>query len=279
MPVTDRARRYGISGVDYPVGPVNLSKPLAKRHADLSRLSGGYASADRWEISTGSGLSAGIYTFRVGPYSQAGLRATHRALGEAGVYFQADGVANLSAPVVCLGRRQARTSSSSMVLGPFTVQEGDRLWLVVEYRDYSTLRYQIEVDRVDNENLDGTAVLSSTSSGEITVIRYEYLNGTAVLSSTSSGEITVIRYENLDGTAVLSSTSSGEIAVVAGFGPELTHQFEVLQAETTPTVSEGIGLLELTHQLEVLQAETTPTVSEGIGLLELVHHFEVLSVT
>ena len=147
MPVTDQIKRYGIGGIGYPVGPVNLRKPLSGSiPAELSRLSGGYALVDRWEVTTGSGLSAGDYTFRVGPYSERGFKSTHRALGDISVFLQAGGVANPLAPVSCLGRKRPTGSDKGISLGTFTAAEGDRMWVVVERKDFSTLKYQIEVE-------------------------------------------------------------------------------------------------------------------------------------
>lgn len=149
MAVTDRVKRFGIDGVGYPVGPANLKRPLADdTPSELSRLSGISAFSDRWEVKTGSGpgAPAGDYTISVGPYSERGLTSTHRALGDVAVFKQAGGVANSLAPISCLGRKRPGSSRSGVALGPITVEEGDRLWVIVECKDYSTLKYQIELD-------------------------------------------------------------------------------------------------------------------------------------
>lgn len=152
MPVTDQIKRYGIGRIGYPIGPVNLVGPISgDTDTDLFRLGGGFATCDRYEVSGGVGASAGSYTITVGPYSESGLTATTRSLGSFAVFKQSGGVSNPTGQVQCLARRDTRDSRSSRSAGPFDVVEGDRLWVTVEWRDQSTLKYQISVDFVEAE--------------------------------------------------------------------------------------------------------------------------------
>jgi len=149
MAVIDRVRRFGTKGKRVVTGPAELVGPApGGRTSDFSRLGGIYGSTDQYEITDGAGTNAGAYTISLKPYSENGFRASHRAVGEVAVIRQIDGVATPSAAVTCLKRGKATSTNATLNLGPFTVLNGDRLWVVVEYRDYSTLKYQLEVDFV-----------------------------------------------------------------------------------------------------------------------------------
>ena len=149
MAVIDRINRRGISGKRVITGPAELIGPKSgDTKSDFSRLSGIRGSVDQYEITDGAGTNAGAYTVTLKPYSENGFTASHRAVGDVAVLRQINGVATPGAAVTCLGRKKPARGSASVTLGPFTVLNGDRLWVVVEHKDYSTLKYQLEVDFV-----------------------------------------------------------------------------------------------------------------------------------
>lgn len=149
MAITDRIKRFGISGKTIVTGPDLLQGPQpGDLRSDFFRLSGLYGNIDRYEIKGIGGLAAGDYTITLKPYSSSGFTSNHRAVGEMAIFRQIDGVNTPAAAVTCLARRKPSTGHAPLSLGPFTAASGDRLWAVVEKRDQTTLKYQLEVDAV-----------------------------------------------------------------------------------------------------------------------------------
>lgn len=147
MAVIDRINRKGIDNKRVITGPAELIGPKSgDTKSDFARLSGIQGSVDQYEITDGAGTNAGAYTIRVKPFSENGFTQSHRAVGDIAVLRQIDGIATPSAAVSCLGRKKPANGSATVTLGPFTVLNGDRMWVVVEHRDYSTLKYQLEID-------------------------------------------------------------------------------------------------------------------------------------
>jgi hypothetical protein len=147
MAVIERINRRGLHQKQVLVGPSELVGPKSgDRKSDFSRLSGIRGSVDQYEITDGAGTNAGDYTVTIRPYSENGFAASHRAVGDIAVLRQVNGVASPTAAIYCLGRKSPTSGTSTVTLGPFTVLDGDRLWLVVENRDQSTLKYQLELD-------------------------------------------------------------------------------------------------------------------------------------
>jgi hypothetical protein len=147
MAVIDKVNRKGIDGRRVITGPAELVGPKSgDTKSDFSALSGIQGSVDQYEITDGSGTNAGAYTITLRAYSDDGFAASHRAVGDVAVLRQINGVAAPGAAISCLGRQKPASGTSTVTLGPFTVLNGDRLWVVVEHKDQSTLKYQIEVD-------------------------------------------------------------------------------------------------------------------------------------
>ena len=147
MAVIDKINRKGIDGKRVITGPTELVGPKSgDTKSDFSRLSGILGAVDQYEITDGAGTNAGDYTITLRAYSENGFTASHRAVGDVAVLRQINGVAVPSAAVNCLDRKKPSSGVSPVTLGPFTVLDGDRLWVVVEHKDYSTLKYQLEVD-------------------------------------------------------------------------------------------------------------------------------------
>jgi hypothetical protein len=149
MAVISKINRRGINGKQVITGPGQLVGPKSgDTKSDFSRLSGIQGSVDQYEITTGSGTSAGAYTVTLRPFSENGFTASHRAVGDVAVLRQINGVATPTAAINCLGRKRPARGTATVALGPFTVLAGDRLWVVVEHKDHSTLKYQVEIDFV-----------------------------------------------------------------------------------------------------------------------------------
>jgi|DEB0MinimDraft_6_1074348.scaffolds.fasta_scaffold187162_1 hypothetical protein len=147
MAVIDKINRKGIDGKRVITGPTELVGPKSgDTKSDFSRLSGILGAVDQYEITDGAGTNAGAYTITLRAYSENGFTASHRAVGDVAVLRQINGIAAPGAAVNCLDRKKPSSGTSPVTFGPFTVLAGDRLWVVVEHKDYSTLKYQLEVD-------------------------------------------------------------------------------------------------------------------------------------
>lgn len=147
MAVIDKINRKGINGKRVITGPAELVGPKSgNTQSDFARLGGIQGSVDQFEITDGAGTNAGAYTVTLRPFSENGFATSHRAVGDIAVLRQINGVATPSAAVSCLGRKKPARGTATVSLGPFTVLDGDRLWVVVEHKDQSTLKYQLEVD-------------------------------------------------------------------------------------------------------------------------------------
>jgi hypothetical protein len=147
MAVIDKINRKGIDGKRVITGPAELVGPKSgDTKSDFSQLSGIRGSVDQYEITDGAGTNAGAYTITLRAYSENGFTASHRAVGDVAVLRQINGVAAPTAAINCLARKKPASGTAPVTLGPFTVLNGDRLWVVVEHKDYSTLKYQLEVD-------------------------------------------------------------------------------------------------------------------------------------
>ncbi len=147
MAVIDKINRKGINGKRVITGPAELVGPKSgDTKSDFARLSGIQGSVDQYELTDGAGTNAGAYTVTLRPYSENGFTAAHRAVGDVAVLRQVGGIATPGAAISCLSRKKPASGTSTVTLGPFTVLDGDRLWVVVEHKDYSTLKYQLEVD-------------------------------------------------------------------------------------------------------------------------------------
>lgn len=164
MAVIDRINRIGARDKRVLVGPAELVGPNGNSErfnfSATTRITG---PVDVYEISDGSGANEGTYTVSVRPVALDGLRPLLRGVGQVALLRQVDGVNTPTAPAVLAGRRQSTSSTSSVSLGPVAVGTDDRLFVVVERRDISSLRYQLEIDRV----LDAITI-SSQPSDEVT---------------------------------------------------------------------------------------------------------------
>jgi hypothetical protein len=147
MAVIDKINRKGINGKRVITGPAELVGPKSgDTKSDFARLSGIQGSVDQYELTDGAGTNAGAYTVTLRPYSENSFTAAHCAVGDVAVLRQVGGIATPGAAISCLSRKKPASGTSTVTLGPFTVLDGDRLWVVVEHKDYSTLKYQLEVD-------------------------------------------------------------------------------------------------------------------------------------
>jgi hypothetical protein len=149
MAVTDKLKRWGDRNKSFLVGPVTLVGPITdarrKGFASATRIDG---AVDVYEITDGIGATEGAYTITIRPYSERGLTAKHRAVGRVALVRQVNGVGNPGAPSTVVGIRSPRDSRSTVTLGPAFILNQDRVFVVIERQDTSTLRYILEVDRI-----------------------------------------------------------------------------------------------------------------------------------
>lgn len=165
MPVIDRINRIGSSGKRVLTGPGELVGPKANssriNFSSVTRITG---SVDVYEVTDGSGANEGTYTVTVRPVSVNGMRAGLSGIGRIALVRQADGVNTPSAAATVLGLRQPRSSTSLVALGPVSISTNDRLYVVVERNDPSTIKYQLELDRV----LDAITIGTQPAAASVT---------------------------------------------------------------------------------------------------------------
>lgn len=148
MAVIDRINRRGPNGKRVLVGPGELVGP------NSNSAKSGFASAtrftgpiDQYEITDGSGSGAGDYTVTVKPYSENGFSKSLGGIEAIAVVKQTDGVATPGAGATLLGLKRVKSSTGTVSLGPFTVETGDKLYVIVDRNGVSTIKYQLEIDK------------------------------------------------------------------------------------------------------------------------------------
>lgn len=149
MAVIDRINRFGPRGKRVLTGPGELAGPRANaERVNFNAVTRFTSSVDVYEITDGSGANEGTYTITLRPFSVGGQRATTSGIGRIAVLRQADGVNTPTAAATALGIKQPRDSRSAISIGPVSIATNDRLYVVIERKDPSTIKYQLEVDLV-----------------------------------------------------------------------------------------------------------------------------------
>jgi len=149
MAVIDRINRKGSNGKRVLVGPGELVGPNSNSaRASFSTDTGFTGSVDLYEITDGTGTGAGDYTVTIRPFAEFGFRSSIRGVDAIAVVKQVDGAITPTNTATLLGRKRLPTASSSASLGPYTVTTDDRLFVIVDRKDVSTIKYQLEVDKV-----------------------------------------------------------------------------------------------------------------------------------
>jgi hypothetical protein len=165
MTVIDRVNRWGASGKRVLVGPGELSGPASDaikgRFASITRITG---AVDFYEITDGSGANEGTYTISVKPYTKDGFRASLGGVGRVALVRQADGVNTPTATATLLSLKRPRDKQTAVTLGPASIATTDRLFLIIERQDVSTIKYQVELTRV----LDAITISTQPSASSVT---------------------------------------------------------------------------------------------------------------
>lgn len=163
MAVIDRINRKGGAGKRVLVGPGELSGPfgdgLKGRFGSVTRITG---PVDFYEITDGSGANEGTYTVSLLPYSENGFRPSLGGVGRVALVVQTDGVSTPTAAATLLALKRPRDKQTGVTLGPVSIATADRLFLIVERQDVSTIKYQVELDRVLDAISIGTQPAPST---------------------------------------------------------------------------------------------------------------------
>lgn len=165
MAVIDRVNRSGDRDKRVVVGPGELTGPIGDgrkgRFSSVTRITG---PVDLYEITDGSGANEGTYTVSIKPYAENGFRANHGGLGKVALLKQVNGVNDASVAPTVVAIKQPRDSETGFSLGPASIATTDRLYLVVQRRDLSTLKYQVELDLV----LDAITIGTQPSDASVT---------------------------------------------------------------------------------------------------------------
>lgn len=148
MAVIDRINRRGPSNKRVLVGPAELVGPSTNSaevsFSGVTRFTG---SVDLYEVTDGSGSGAGSYTITIKPYSENGFPKSLLGVEAIAVVRQTDGVNTASATPTLLGLKRLPSSVTGASLGPFTTTTNDKLYVIVDRKGVSTIKYQLEVDK------------------------------------------------------------------------------------------------------------------------------------
>lgn len=147
MAVIDKVNRKGATGKRILTGPAELVGPrvgVPVRFSSITRITNG----DDYEITDGSGTSAATYTVVLRPYAESGLTSSQRGVGRVVLVKQTDGVNTPTAQAAVVASGRVKDSKTPLTVGPVTTTTDDRLFLIVERKDLSTIKYQVEIDRV-----------------------------------------------------------------------------------------------------------------------------------
>lgn len=247
MAVVDKINRRGLDGRRVVTGPARLGAPLSGDvKSDFYDLGGIGAHVDRYPITTtGTGVTDVAYTLSLAPYSENGLRSRHRSVGSIAILKQAGGIASPTAAITCLGKATPSREEQTVSLGPFTVNSADRLWAVVEWKDQSTLKYQLALD-VELITISAQPPNRSIGSGGNTTF-------TVTASTNDGGSLSYQWQISTDGGTNWSNISNGGVYSNA----------------TTATlgISDVTGLNSRRYRVRVSSNGGSPTVTSNAGTL------------
>jgi hypothetical protein len=251
MAVIDRITRRGDRGKQVLVGPAELQGPKANSQrqsfAAVTRITG---SVDVYEITDGSGANEGAYTVSVAPVSEAGFAPTLAGVGRVALVRQIDGVNTVGAAPAVVALRKPANRTSTLTLGPAAIGTSDRLFVVVERTDTSTLKYQLAVDLV----LDAITISAQPASATrvapaaVTFAVTAATNDGGTLSyqwqlSTNGGT----SYSNVSNGGVYSGATTTTLAISDTSGLD-TYRYRVTVTSTggSPSVTSTAAVLTVT---------------------------------
>lgn len=146
MAVIDKVNRKGATGKRIVTGPGELVGPRVGVPTRFSSITG-ITAADDYEITDGSGTAAATYTVVIGPYAESGLTSSQRGVGRVVLVKQTNGVTTPTAQAAVAAAGRVMDTKTPLTVGPVTTTTNDRLFLIVERKDASTLKYQVEVSK------------------------------------------------------------------------------------------------------------------------------------
>lgn len=206
MAVIDRITRRGGSGKRVLVGPVELSGPvgdgLRGRFSSVTRITG---PVDFYEITDGSGANEGTYTVSVLPYVENGFRASLGGIGRVALVSQTDGVNAPTTAATLLALKRPRDKQTGVTLGPVSISTADRLFLIVERQDVSTIKYQVDLDRV----LD--AITIGTQPTPVSVTAPAVASFTVAATTNDGGTLSYQWQVSTNGGTTFTNVSNGGV--------------------------------------------------------------------
>lgn len=248
MAVIDRINRKGDKGKRVVVGPGELAGPIGDgrkgRFSTVTRITG---PVDLYEVTDGAGANEGSYTVAIKPYSESGFRATHGGVGKIALVRQANGVNDATATPAVVAIKTPRDRETAVTIGPVAVGTSDRLYVIVERRDVSTLKYQLELDRVLDEITIGTqpsgASVTAPAAASFTVVATTNDGGTLSYQwriSTDGGTT----YANVSNGGVYSGATTASLAISNSTGLD-GRKYQVVVSSTggAPNVTSSAATL------------------------------------
>lgn len=205
MPAIDRINRNGMNSRRVLLGPSRLGPPTPQG-TNRSVARSGFITGrhDQYEITTtGAGVSDVAYTVIVRPFIAQGMVATATSIGKIAMVKQAGGIALPTAGVTCLDSRPHRHSRATTTMGPFVVNAADRLWVIVEERSVSTVKYQLE--------LVADFITINTQPANSSVTAPAAANFTVAATTNDGGALSYQWQISTDGGLNFSNVSNGGV--------------------------------------------------------------------
>lgn len=248
MAVIDKIIRKGGGGKRVLVGPGELAGPrgdgLKGRFSSVTRITG---PVDFYEITDGSGANEGTYTVSVNPFSEGGFRASLGGVGRIALVKQPDGVNTPTATALCLALKRPRDKQTGVTLGPVSISTSDRLFLVVERQDVSTIKYQLELDRV----LDAITIGTQPSAASVTAPAGATFT---VAATTNDGGTLSYQWQlSTDGGSTYTNVANGGVYSGA--------------TTATLTISNSTGLGGRLYRVVVSSTGGSPSVNSSAAVL------------
>lgn len=248
MAVIDRINRWGSSGKRVLVGPGELSGPrgdgIKGRYASVTRITG---PVDFYEITDGSGGNEGTYIVSIKPYSKDGFRASLSGIGRIALVEQPDGVNTPTAAAICLALKKPRDKQTAVTLGPVSISTADRLFLVIERQDVSTIKYQVELDLVLDAITIGTQPVASSVTAPAAA------SFTVAATTNDGGTLSYQWQLSTDGGTTYNNVSNGGVYSGA--------------TTVTLAISNSTGLNGNRYRVRVSSTGGAPTVNSNGALL------------
>lgn len=248
MAVIDKINRIGARGKRVLTGPGELTGPSSNSQVKGFQTATGISGpVDLYEVTDGSGGNEGSYTINIRPLGQNGFTPALRGIGRVALVKQPDGVNTATAQPACVALKKVANSARALTLGPVAIGTSDRFYIVVERRDASVIKYQLEVDLV----LDAITISAQPPNRSVTAPTGTTFTVTA--STNDGGTLSYAWQVSTNGGTSYSAVSNGGVYSGA--------------ATATLTISNSTGLDANKYRVVISSTAGAPSQTSTAGTL------------